>query len=48
MKSRINKILEEISLKKQELIWEYEKAKEKYGFKIEWKKIIWNKDSKKS
>ena len=48
MKSKINKILEEISLKKQELIWEYEKIKEKYGFKIEWRKIIWNKESEKS
>jgi len=34
MKSRINKILEDIKRKKQELYLEYEKAKEKYGFKI--------------
>jgi hypothetical protein len=47
MKSKINKILEDISSKKEELIAEYEKAKEKYGFKIEGKKIIWNKDKKK-
>ena len=43
MKSRINKILEDIKFKKEELFAEYEKAKEKYGFKIEGKKIIWNK-----
>jgi len=52
MKSKINKILEEISIKKEELFSEYEKAKEKYGFKIEWRKIIWNswkiKEFKKS
>ena len=42
MKSKINKILEDINNKKQELIVEYEKAKEKYGFKIVWRKIIWN------
>ena len=47
MKSQINKILEDINSKKQELILEYEKAKEKYGFKIEGKKIIWNKDTEK-
>ena len=47
MKSKINKILEEISLKKEELFSEYEKAKEKYGFKIEGKKIIWNNDKTK-
>lgn len=42
MKSKINKILGDIKLKKEELLIEYGKAKEKYGFKIEWKKIIWN------
>ncbi|MDQ7008966.1 MAG: hypothetical protein Q9M94_01595 [Candidatus Gracilibacteria bacterium] len=41
MKSKINKILEDISSKKEELITEYEKAKEKYGFNIVGKKIIW-------
>ncbi len=46
MKSKINHILEDIKNKKEELYLEYEKAKEKYGFKIEWKKIIWNKASK--
>jgi len=35
MKSKINQILEDIKLKKEELYLEYEKAKEKYGFKIE-------------
>ena len=44
MKSKINQILEDIRNKKQELVSEYEKAKEKYGFKIEWRKIIWNKE----
>jgi hypothetical protein len=34
MKSKINKILEEINLKKEELKNEYSKLKEKYGFKI--------------
>jgi len=52
MKSRINQILEDIKNKKEELYLEYEKAKEKYGFKIEWRKIIWNswkiKEFKKS
>lgn len=48
MKSKINKILEEISFKKRELIAEYEKAKEKYWFRIEWKKIIWNKEAEKT
>ena len=52
MKSKINKILEDIRKKKQELVSEYENAKEKYGFKIEGRKIIWNngkiKELKKS
>lgn len=47
MKSRINKLLEEISAKRQELWWEYAKLKEKYGFRIEGKKIIFNIDTKK-
>jgi len=47
MKSKINKILEEINLKKEELKNEYSKLKEKYGFKIVWKKIIWNTERKK-
>ena len=44
MNSKISKIIFEIKQKKQELKIEYEKLKEKYGFKIEWKKIIWKKD----
>ena len=47
MKSKINKILEDIKLKKEELLLEYEELKEKYGFKIEWKKIVWNTEAKK-
>ena len=47
MKSKINKLLEEISIKRQELWEEYEKLKEKYGFKIEWKKVIFNTEAKK-
>jgi hypothetical protein len=35
MDSKIKKIFEDIKLKKQELKKEYEKLKEKYGFKIE-------------
>jgi Txe/YoeB family toxin of Txe-Axe toxin-antitoxin module len=35
MKDRIYKLLEEIKKKKQEISNEYEKLKEKYGFKIE-------------
>ena len=46
MKPKINKILEEIQNKKEELIKEYSKLKDKYGFKIEGKKIIWNKQKK--
>jgi len=44
MKSKISQILEEIRKKREELIKEYEKAKERYGFKIEWRKIIWNSE----
>ncbi len=44
MNTKINKIFEEIKDKKAELKLEYEKMKEKYGFRIEWRKIIWNKD----
>jgi len=35
IKSRINKILEEINIKRQELFVEYEKLKKNYGFIIE-------------
>jgi hypothetical protein len=35
MKSKINKILEDIKLKREELVLEYEELKEKYGFKID-------------
>lgn len=47
MKSKINKILEDIRLKREEIAKEYEKLKEKYGFKIEGKKIVWNRDKLK-
>jgi hypothetical protein len=43
MRSKINKILDDINKKKQELKVEYSKLKEKYGFKIVGRKIIWNK-----
>ena len=46
MHSKINKILKDIKKKKEELIKEYSKVKEKYGFKIEGRKIIWNKQKK--
>lgn len=42
MISRINKLLEDIKNKKIEVTKEYENLKEKYGFKIEWRKIIFN------
>lgn len=42
MKSKINKLLEDIKNKKIELAGEYEKLKEKYGFKIDGRKIIFN------
>jgi len=47
MKSQINKILADINKKKQELLLEYTKLKQKYGFSIIWRKIIFNKDTKK-
>lgn len=47
MKSRINKILEDISVKREELYKEYEKLRDKYGFKIEWRKIVFNSETKK-
>jgi len=42
MKSRINQLLVDIRKKREELLLEYSKLKDKYGFKIDWKKIIWN------
>lgn len=47
MKSKINKILEDISSKREELLSEYEKLKDRYWFKIEWNKIVWNKEREK-
>jgi len=47
MNSKISKILQDIRNKKQELLKEYDKLKEKYGFRIENGKIIWNKDREK-
>jgi len=46
IKSRINKILEEINIKRQELFVEYEKLKKNYGFIIEWRKIIFNSETR--
>lgn len=48
MKSRINQILSDIKIKKEEfrdeLFIEYEKLKEKYWFIIQWRKIIFNSE----
>ena len=46
MKTRIHKLFEDIKHKKDEIALEYEKLKEEYGFRIEWRKIIWNKEKK--
>lgn len=52
MKSRINQLLSDIQIKKDELreeiFNEYEKLKEKYWFTIKWRKIIFNIKSKKA
>lgn len=46
MKSKINKILEEIKFKKDELVKEYEKLREKYDFEfVKWK-IVFSKKKK--
>jgi hypothetical protein len=34
MKSKVNKLLEEIKIKKDELVKEYEKLREKYDFEF--------------
>jgi len=47
MKSKISQILEDIRIKKEELFQEYEKLKQEYGFTIDWKKIIFNSETKK-
>jgi len=47
MKSKISEILKDISIKKQELIKEYWKLKEKYGFSIIKWKIVFALDVKK-
>ncbi len=44
MRNRINQLLHDIEQKKIELKNEYAKLKEKYGFKIEGRKVIWNKE----
>jgi len=44
MRNKINQLLQDIEKKKQELRQEYEKLKDKYGFRIEWRKIVWNKE----
>lgn len=46
MKSKINKILEDIKIKKDELVKEYEKLREKYDFEfVKWK-IVFSKKKK--
>ena len=47
MKNKIYKLLQEIKNKKIQIWKEYDKLKNKYWFKIDWKKIIWNKLTKK-
>jgi hypothetical protein len=47
VRSKINNLLEDIKNKKIEVTKEYEKLKEKYDFRIEGRKIIWNKERKK-
>ena len=47
MRSKINKILEDISKKREELASEYSKLKEKYGFKISKWKIVFNSEARK-
>ncbi len=47
MKSKISKILADIQHKKEELSAEYSKLKEKYGFKVDGRRIIFNSDVKK-
>ncbi|MCD5380786.1 hypothetical protein LR004_02565 [Candidatus Gracilibacteria bacterium] len=47
MKSKINKILQDIQNKREELSVEYSKLKEKYGFRVEGRKIIFNTEVKK-
>lgn len=42
VQSKINKILADIDKKKLELLKEYEKLKQKYGFSFEEKKIVFN------
>ena len=47
MKSKINEIIKDIENKKNELLIEYEKIKEKYGFSFKKWKIVFNdKESK--
>ncbi|MDR1945028.1 MAG: hypothetical protein LBQ59_02890, partial [Candidatus Peribacteria bacterium] len=46
MKSRINKILEEIEKKRKDLKIEYDKLLEKYSFSFANGRIIFNKDKK--
>jgi len=47
MKSRISELLKDISIKKQELIKEYWKLKEKYGFAVVKWKIVFALDTRK-
>ncbi len=46
MKTKIEKLFEDIKNKKNEITKEYEKLKEKYGFKIEGKKIVFNSSAR--
>ncbi|USN58951.1 MAG: hypothetical protein H6767_02450 [Candidatus Peribacteria bacterium] len=47
MNSKISKILEDISKKREELYLEYEKLREKYGFHFANGKIVFNSEAKK-
>ncbi len=44
MNSKISQILSDIAQKKEELVWEYEKLKSKYGFSIIKWKIVFKSD----
>ena len=46
MKSRINKILDDIDIKKEELLKEYEQLKRKYDFSFKEGKIMFTQKAK--
>jgi len=44
MDKTIKQLIEEIKIRKEKIQKEYERLRDKYWFKIEWKKIIWDKN----